>query len=125
MRNKQNRNIISRISILILTFIFIGSLLFEPIHYFLISHESKTITTPKSQSTVTKTSYDCPICKFHFCSFINGTPLFKEILVIILNYKIKFPFKNHLIPISLTYKKGRAPPFLMLKKTDKLELKYF
>lgn len=107
MRNNQNKNIILQISILMLIFLFCSSLLFGPLHYIFISHENNHDS--KSTTLLSKSSYDCPICKFHFYSFYEVSSLFKELLSVTQNHKAIYSFTDHLNSISLMYKKGRAP----------------
>lgn len=91
-------------------FLFVSTTLFEPLHYFFVSHEHVTNHITESKANLSKKAEDCPICKFHFCTFINNVSLFKETRIVTQNYSKIVSFKIHLKSIIITYKKGRAPP---------------
>lgn len=87
-----------------------GTMLFEPLHYFIFSHKHIDTTHYETKSDIHSVPENCPVCDLHFCFFIND----------ILIYRKKY-FDEHIsktndkvinkntVSVNL-HKKGRAPP---------------
>ncbi|MDY0090359.1 MAG: hypothetical protein RBR78_08325 [Flavobacteriaceae bacterium] len=110
MTDRKRRNKVNSLSVYALVIIFMGTMLFEPLHYFIFSHKHIDTTHHETKPSIHSVAENCPVCDFHFCFFINDALIYREKYFgeYILKTNDKIVNKNT-VSVNL-HKKGRAPP---------------
>lgn len=110
MTGRKRRNKVNLLSVFVLMVLFTGSMLFEPLHYFFISHKHTETSHCETKPDIHSVPENCPVCDFLFCFFINDVSIYQEKHFQHHISKTNDKVINKNTALVNLHKKGRAPP---------------
>lgn len=110
MTSRKRKNNVRLLSAVLLTAMFISTMLFEPLHYFFISHGHTETIRYETNPDIHSGQENCPVCDFDFCTFINDVVIYQERCFESDISRVNNRVTNAVIISDNLHKKGRAPP---------------